>query len=225
MQAATTPGGVRIPLPLLVAVLVVAVWMTAGGMVIPFFNLYFQREHGLSIARIGALFAVAQAITAAVVFASGELASRIGPHRLLFAWTLVLAPVVWLLVPAETLTLAIALYLVQGFVPPATNPLIDQLLLERAPRGREGVVSSWRNAATELSGFAGASGGGFLLERGSFGALFATAGALAASGAAGLALVIRRLRRNGDAFGMRDQVPSAEAGDAMRSDTLPRTSS
>ena len=47
-----------------------------------------------------------------------------------------------------SLGLATVLYLVQGFVSPATNPLIDQILLELAPASRRGMVSSWRNAAT-----------------------------------------------------------------------------
>jgi predicted MFS family arabinose efflux permease len=213
-------AGLAIPRFLILAVAAVAVWMVGSGLVIPFFNIWFQRAHGLAIARIGAIFAGAQAVTALVVFASGEAASRIGPGRVLLAWTLLMPPVLWLLVPAEGLALAIALFAVQGFVAPATNPLIDQLLLERAPRGRQGAVSSWRNAATELSGLAGAAGGGFMLERASFALLFSVAGAFAAAGAAGLALVFRGARGSSA-----DQRASPEADAGTRIETLPRATS
>lgn len=187
-------AALRIPRPLVLGVLAVALWMTAGGLVIPFFNLYFSRVHALPVARIGALFASAQAVTALALFASGEAAGRLGAMRVLAAWTLLFAPVLWLLPLADALPLALALYLVQGIVPPATNPLIDQVLLERAPADRQGAVSSWRNAATETSGLVGASVGGGLLQAGSFGLLFGVAGAVAAAGAAALVGWLRAQR-------------------------------
>ncbi len=54
-------------------------------------------------------------------------------------------------------------------------------------------MSSWRNAATEGSGLAGAALGGVLLERTSFGVLFRVAGALglAAGGALAAAFLLR----------------------------------
>jgi hypothetical protein len=41
--------------------------------------------------------------------------------------------------------LAMMLFVLHGTIGPATNPLIDQLLLERVPAERHGVVASWRN--------------------------------------------------------------------------------
>jgi hypothetical protein len=184
----------RIPRPLVAGVLAVALWMTAGGLVIPFFNLWFNRVHELPVARIGALFAGAQALTAVALFASGEAAGRLGAVRVLTAWSLLFAPVLWLLPLADALPLALALYFVQGIIPPATNPLIDQVLLERAPPDRQGAVSSWRNAATETSGLVGASVGGRLLQAGSFATLFVLAGAVAAAGAAALVAWLRAQR-------------------------------
>ncbi|MBI4540929.1 MAG: MFS transporter [Gemmatimonadetes bacterium] len=185
-------AGLRIPRPLVTLVVLVAVWMTAGGLVIPFFNLYFQRVHGAAPDRIGWIFAAAQALTAAVIFGSGAAAGRVGVRCMLAAWMLLFAPALWVLAAAGALPLAIALYLLQGIVPPATNPLIDQVLLERAPRSRHGAVSSWRNGATELSGLVGAGAGGALLEAGSFDLLFAVAGAVALGGAVALILGLRR---------------------------------
>jgi len=184
------PGrGVGVPADIAKLVVIVAVWMTAGGLVIPFFNIYFLRQHALDVARIGLLLGGAQALTALIVFASGDVAARLGTRRVLLLWALPFAPLLWGLGVAAALPLAVALFLIQGFIPPATNPLIDQVLLERAPPGRQGAVSTWRNAATEFAGLAGAAAGGALLEATSFRTLFTVAGAVAAIGA--FALLIR----------------------------------
>lgn len=181
----------RVPRTVAFAVLMVWLWMTAAGLVIPFLNLYFLRVHGLDLGRIGALFGGAQALTAAVVFLSGELAGRWGTLRTLTAWTVVLPPALLGLAAGAPLGAAVGLYLVQGFVPPATNPLIDEILLERVAEDRRGAVSSWRNAATELSGLVGSGLGGVLLQVGSFTVLLGLAGGVAVAGAVGLTLSLR----------------------------------
>jgi MFS family permease len=175
---ATLPGR-----PILLAVAAIVIWMCAGGLVIPFMNVYFARVHSLPMTRIGVIFAVAQAATAALLVVSGLLAARYGARRVLPAWMLMFAPALWALGAVSLMPVAVALYFVQGIIPPATNPLIDEILLDSAPSERHGIVSSWRNAATELSGFVGALLGGVLLERQSFAALFGTAALLALVGA------------------------------------------
>lgn len=203
VRAATAPtdrGTVRdtaerassLPRSFALVILVVAVWMCAGGLVLPFFNVFFQRAHSLSIGRIGTIFGAAQLATAAVLALSAEAAARVGPRRALAAWTVLFAPALLALAWAGSPGLAVALYLVAGFVPPATNPLIDQVLLEDVPPTRHGIVSTWRNGATELSGLLGASIGGILLETTSFAILFSIAGAVAAFGAGTLFIVLRR---------------------------------
>lgn len=189
----TWASELAVPAGLLLAVALTALWMTAGGLVIPFYNIYFLRTFDLPVERIGLLFAVVQGIAALGVFGSGELASRFGPRLVLALWVLTFAPALWALAVTELLPLAVFLYLLQSFVPPATNPLIDELLLERAPVGRRGAVSSWRNVATEVSGLTGSSLGGMVIDARSFGALFGLAGATAAVGGAGLVLALRRL--------------------------------
>jgi predicted MFS family arabinose efflux permease len=76
-------------------------------------------------------------------------------------------------------------------VAPATNPLIDQLVLERVDRGRHGAVAAWRNAAAEASGALGASLGGYVLTATSFSVLFATAGVLGAVSGFVLCAILR----------------------------------
>lgn len=188
---------VAIPPPLLGIIAIVVVWMTATGLVIPFFNVFFNREHALPMPRVGELMAAAQLVTAAAVLGSGEIAARMGPRWALALWLLVFPPALFGLAVTQSLTVAAALFLLQNFAAPATFPLIDQLLLERAPAGRQGVVASWRGVATEGSGLVGASWGGVLLERASFSGLFALSGGLGLAAALGLLAVFRPFRRRG----------------------------
>ena len=175
--------------------LVIAVWMTASGMVIPFFNLFFHRVHNLPLAQVGTVLAIAQLTSSAALLITAELSARFGPARTLAWLSLSFAALLWAMAASLVLWLAIALYLLQSIIAPATNALIDQLLMEHAPADRRGAVSSWRNAATEASGFAGASTGGFVLERSSFAGLLSLAGTIALLGAVLLNLGIARLRR------------------------------
>jgi MFS family permease len=169
----------------------VAVWMLGPALAAPFFNIYFAHEHGLSIARVGVLLAGANLGWALAVLGSGEVASRAGVRRLLVSSLLFFAPAVWGLSLAGTLSLAAALYFLQGLVAPVTNPLIDQWLLGQVPAARQGVVSSWRQVAADGSAMAGASLGGWLLGGGAFAPLFAVAGAIGLVGAVGLIAAAR----------------------------------
>lgn len=178
------PREVRVLVPL------VAAWMLAAALVLPFLNVFFHDRFGIPVSRIGALFAGAQLAHALMLVGAAEVARRWGPRRALVAWMLVLAPALWSLAATDVLGVAIALYVVQGLIAPATNPLIDQLLLERARRDRHGLVAGWRNAATEGAGAFGASAGGRLLDASSFSTLFLIAGAVAATSSALLSIAL-----------------------------------
>jgi predicted MFS family arabinose efflux permease len=170
----------------------VALWMVAAALVLPFFNVFFTDRFGIPVARVGALFALTQLAHAVMLVGAAELSRRWGPRRALVAWMLAMAPALWWLASTDVLGVAVALYVVQGLIAPATNPLIDQLLLERVPRSRHGVVAGWRNAATEGAGAVGASAGGRLLDASSFSTLFLVAGAVAAASSAMLSVALRQ---------------------------------
>jgi MFS family permease len=187
--AGADPVGWRDVVPLIG---LVAVWMVGPALAAPFFNIFFSREHGLSIARTGFVFAGANVAWALAVFASGEVAVRIGVRRLLVAALLFFAPAMWGLSTAGTVELAIVLYFLQGLIAPVTNPLIDQWLLGQTPRERMSAVSSWRQVAADASAMVGASVGGRLLVGGAFDALFLVAGAVGLVGALGLIVAVTR---------------------------------
>jgi predicted MFS family arabinose efflux permease len=165
--------------------------MLAPALVAPFFNIYFNRIHALSVEQIGVVFGLAHAGTAVLLLVSGEIAARGNPRVALALWTLTFAPAVWLLGGAQAMEWALLLYFVQGVASPAANPLIDELLLSSTPSRRHGTVSSWRNATTEVAGIAGAAGGGLVLRTMTFGPLFTGA---AVVGLAGAVLLLALLR-------------------------------
>ena len=180
------------PRPVRVLIALVAFWMLAAALVLPFFNIYFADRFAMPVRSIGATFALAQLATALALAGAAELARRYGARRMLLVWMAALAPALLGLAFTDALWLAMMLYVVQGVIAPATNPLIDQLLLERAPPDRHGVVAGWRNAAAEGAGALGASAAGRLLEAGTFPALFTIAAGVAAASATLLSGALRR---------------------------------
>jgi predicted MFS family arabinose efflux permease len=184
--------GLALPRKVVWLVGAIFVWMLGAALVLPFFNLYFQRVHGLSVERIGLLFAAVQALTAVVVFGGGELAQRLGPRRAFTVWAPMLPLALLLLVSGPILWIAVAAYAMQSLPSPATNPLLDEIVLDEAPDAQRGAASSWRNAATEASGLVGAALGGIVLERAGFGVLMAAAAVVAALGAS---MLLRSLGR------------------------------
>ena len=173
---------------ILLLVGLVAVWMLGPALAAPFFNMFFSHEQGLPIARIGVVFAAVNGAWALAVLASGEAARRLGVSRVLNAALLLFAPAMLGLSVAGGVQLAVTLYFFQGLIAPVTNPLIDQWLLGQTSRERQGLVSSWRQVAADLSGMIGASLGGYLLASsgGSFESLFLVAGAIGLVGGIGL---------------------------------------
>jgi MFS family permease len=189
--AGPASGGMRPVRAVLPIVACVWLWMLGPALAAPFLNLFFARRFALSVMQVGVIFAAANLLWGALVFPSGDVAARVGRVRLLTMAVAVFAPAMWGLSLATSAGLAIGLFLLQGAVSPIANPLIDQLLLERVAPARHGVVSSWRNAAADLSAMLGASLGGRLLADASFPALLAWAGAVGLAGAVALALALR----------------------------------
>jgi predicted MFS family arabinose efflux permease len=181
------PREVRTLVPL------IAFWMLASAIVSPFLNVFFADRFVMPVRWIGVLFASAHVGTAVALLVAAEAARHWGARRMVVWWMLALAPSLIGLAVADALAIAVGLYFVQGLVGPATNPLIDQLVLERVDRSRHGVVAAWRNAAAEASGAIGAGLGGRLLDASSFNALFLVAGAVAMGSAL---LLINALRSN-----------------------------
>jgi MFS family permease len=176
---------------MLPAIVLVGAWMLGPALAAPLLNIFFARRFDLPVAQIGGVFAAAHLIWGASVFLSGGIAIRFGTLRCLTVGVACFAPAMMGLAWSAALPLAITAFIAQGLIGPLTNPLIDQLLLERAPAGRQGLVSGWRNAAADVSALVGATAGGALLAATSFTALLAVASAVGLAGGTGLVYTLR----------------------------------
>jgi len=192
-------------------ILLVGAWMLGPALAAPFLNIFFARRFALTVAQIGGIFAAAHLLWGASVFVSGGAAARLGVLRCFTLGVALFAPAMFGLAWTAGLPLAVTLFLVQGLIGPLTNPLIDQLLLERAPPERHGRVSGWRNAAADVSALIGASAGGTLLAATGFPTLLAVAAAVGLAGGFGLVYALRSVApASGDA---RTGAPPPAAGD------------
>ncbi len=196
---AASPVDPHLAREMLPLIALLTVWLVGPALCSQFLNIFFSHMHKLSIERIGLVFAAASWCWALAVLASGELASRLGVRRVLFASLIAFAPAIWGLSLVTNVGLAVALYFVQGVIAPLTTPLIDQWLLGQAPPERQGVVSSWRQVAADVSAMTGASFGGRLLAASSFHTLFLVAGAIAFIGAVGVIASVRARSRSAPA--------------------------
>jgi predicted MFS family arabinose efflux permease len=190
--ATAAPGGLRPVVAVLPIVAAVWLWMLGPALAAPFLNLFFARRLAMPVVQVGVVFAAANLLWGALVLVSGDVAARVGRARLLMLALAAFAPAMWGLSLASATGFAIGLFLLQGAVSPITNPLIDQLLLERVPPARHGVVSGWRNAAADLSAMVGASLGGRLLADTGFTPLLVWAGLVGLVGGIALVAVLRR---------------------------------
>lgn len=197
---------------MIVLILLVGVWMLGAALAAPFLNIFFARRFDITVARIGAIFAAAHLLWGASVFLSGGAAARVGVLRFFAVAVATFVPAMVGLGWSAGMPVAFTLFLVQGLIGPLTNPLIDQLLLERVPNDRHGRVSGWRNAAADLSALAGASAGGMLLAATGFRALLTGAGAVGLLGGLGLVYALRRVGPVSDAATTTDRPSGGTAG-------------
>lgn len=154
-----------------------------------FFNVYLDRGLGASPATIGAVMGVGQVLPLVVVFTVPPLLKRWGAGATLAGGLAGMALGLLPLALVPLLGAAAVAYMAFQAVVAVTNAARDLF-------GQELVVARWRTtsqAVATLGGAVGALaagiGGGLLVERSGFGALYAT-GALAALLAAGLLLAV-----------------------------------
>jgi MFS family permease len=191
--AGVSPSTGAIPRGIVVLLLMTAMWLAAVTLATPFFNVYFAKTFQLAIDRVSWIFSAATLATAILLPFAGEIATRFGARKALALWLIMFAPAMWGMALAPPVGLAAVCYLLQSFVSPAANPLIDQLLLENVPTERRGAVMSWRQAMASGGQVMAQATGGVVLGATSFAALFAFAGSLGLVAGAAVALAAWRL--------------------------------
>jgi Na+/melibiose symporter-like transporter len=183
-----TQAGVRLPLGRLVWFGTVVLFSAiALNTVRTFFNVYLDQGLGASAATIGAVMGVGQLLPLVVVFSVPWLLQRWGSGSTLLGGLLGMALTLLPLALVPLLGAAAVTYMAFQAVIAVTNPARDLF-------GQELVQARWRTTSqgiatlgAALGAVAAGVGGGLLVERLGFSALY-TAGALATLLAAGLLL-------------------------------------
>jgi MFS family permease len=190
-RALGSVSALTVPRSAAIALAAVTAWMLTDAIVQPFLNILFTDRFAMSVASVGSLFGAALALRAVALIGAAETARRWGPWPALVLWIAISVPSFAIIAATHAASVAIGAFMIIGFLGPATNPLIDQLMLERIPVDRHGAVASWRNIGAEATGAVGAAVGGRVLEASSFPMLFVGAAVIGVLTAPLLLIVLR----------------------------------
>ncbi|HJZ48397.1 MAG TPA: MFS transporter [Roseiflexaceae bacterium] len=149
VQARISPGRLlRFALPALLLGL-------GSGALLPFQNLFFRQQFGLSDAAVGAVLAVSALVMGLGAVIGAPISARLGLQRAAAALRVGAVPAMLLmLVPA--LPPALAGFCLRGLFVAASFPLNDALVMHVTPSGQRGAAMSLTSVLWSL-GWAGAS--------------------------------------------------------------------
>lgn len=159
--------------------LAIGVWSFATGAFNPLFNAYLARQFHMAVERIGIMFSISQAATAAAILASPLVLRRLGLTRGVAAMQLATALVLALLGPAPTAFAAAALYAAYSIFQYMSEPGIYSSLMNHVAPGQRSGASAM-NFLVVFGGQAlAATAAGTVVARYGYQPMFAGAAALA----------------------------------------------
>lgn len=135
-----------------------------AGLVIPFMNLYFKDRFDCSSARIGAIFAVAQIVTAGASLAGPALARRFGILRTAVASQLLSLPFLITLGAEQHLSFAVVAFWMRATLMQASTPLVQTFVMEVLPAELRARSTSLNNLVWNLGWALSATMAGTIIE-------------------------------------------------------------
>lgn len=168
-SANATPGVVIPPVPFYVLLLLVTpsfFFGFAGGMFVPFQNLFFRQQFQLSDAAVGASLAIASLAMGVGSMIGGPLSKRFSV-RSVAAWSRGLGAPTMLLMIIPWLPVASAAYDINRLLIGLTFPLFSALMMQTVPVQQRGTSTSMSSMSWSL-GWAVASTWSGQLQSGSF---------------------------------------------------------
>lgn len=136
-----------------------------AGLVIPFMNLYFKDRFDCSSARIGAIFAAAQVMTAAASLAGPALARRFGMLRTAVASQLLSLPFLVTLGAESHLSIAVLSFWMRATLMQASTPLVQTFVMEALPAELRARSTSLNNLVWNIGWAVSATLAGTVIER------------------------------------------------------------
>lgn len=188
-----------------------------AGLVIPFMNLYFKDRFHCSAASIGAIFAVAQVVTAVASLAGPALARRFGKLRTAVASQLLSLPFLITLGAEQHLGIAMVAFWMRATLMQASTPLVQAFVMEALPAELRARSTSLNNLVWNLGWAVSATLAGTIIERFGYAVPFYFTAALYLTAALTFYRAFRNrpevggeVRLSEEAKGRRGEGPSAE---------------
>ncbi len=119
----------------------------AGGMVLPFFNVYFTKTFGLPSQRVGLIFAVSQALMAIGVMLAPALVRRTGKVNAIVAGHLATVPFFCVLAVAGNPWVAASAYWGRNLAMNVISPIQGTFAMEMVPARLRGTLSGVNSMA------------------------------------------------------------------------------
>lgn len=143
-----------------------------AGALVPFLNVYFKLEFGVSDSLLGALFAGQAALMGVAMLVGPALADRWGKPRTVVGVQLASIPFLGLLGYAPALPLAATGFLCRAALMNMANPLYTAFVMEQVPERQRGTVSALMQMSWQGMRAVSAAGSGYVQAASGFGLLF-----------------------------------------------------
>jgi MFS family permease len=152
---------------------VFALWSLVSGAFIPFAPIFFHKQLGLSLQRVGAVFSAAQLVQAFAVLAAPLLYRRVGVVAGIVCAQVVAGGAILALCFGHSVHVLIPVYLVFTAAQFGATPAFYSLIMSRVPESERSSASAAQNITGSLVQAGSAAFTGSLIVRHGYSSVFA----------------------------------------------------
>ncbi len=135
-----------------------------AGFTVPFLSIYFSSEFGLKPTIIGYIFSGAAAITGVAVLISPLLVRRFGKLYAMIIPQAVSLPFILVLAHSRVVWLSVAAFWIRGALMNASNPVMNQIVMEKSPEERRPVIQNLMSLSWNLAWACSVAISGFMIK-------------------------------------------------------------
>ena len=150
--------------------------MIGAGLFVPFMNVFFKEEIGVSNAQLGTIFAMANLITGIATLGGPAVARRLGTVRAIVALRIVPLPLMLILAFSRSLPLVVLTHWARTAITRMTDPLSYLFVMEQVDEEERPVMSGLAQTFDRTGSSIMPYFSGLIQVRYGFGPLFVGAG-------------------------------------------------
>jgi len=136
-----------------------------AGLIVQYFNVFFDQFIGMSRFQIGVLMAVGRSSMGVSVFLLPILVSRVGKVRSVIITQLLSVPFLALMTILKSPLGVGGAYVMRTSLMNMNHPAFNNFMMEVTPESERGTVSGWNYFARRLSRGGGVLGGGYAIGK------------------------------------------------------------